>query len=599
MTTFQFVSEEGILMAINFSSWSRINSLNKLAEGGEATIYEFDDKRVIKIFKTSVDIRKKESKVKYFISIGNSLPRNVIGPEEEVTVKGQFVGYAMKKLVDAEDFHMLTKPKFLAAAKFTNQDVLQIITNLGIDLAKLHAAGIIVGDISDYNFQMNGKNEYFIDVDSWGVKGKYDPDAYTELFTCPDSYNSKGKMRFSFENENYNFAILAFNMLTRIHPFGGIYLLDKNLSPLERMKKKISIVGQHKANVKIPKIIGSWKWISPKLEQDFIEIFEQGKKFDITPDLQELLKNMKQCGIHNIYYYSKYSECPLCNENAKVNVAPIATQVSNTANGPQITIIFSAVDCAVILSNIHYLNKNNEAIHVESKRKVKVARGKRVDFSKDGKVVYVADDNTIKIYDEKNQLTAIIERMHKSNYLVKDKDVYYVDKGNNLVKLAITQLGIMPSYLGQVYNPLIEAVDGKVFMLSTYPRNAIITTPDYTFDVNYTGRIKEYAIKYDKATKKWLFIYQLPNGKYRTMVFNKSQIEYDDDTIMYNAQPLNNIDFCNNTVYDPADGKIIGINILKNAAKEFRCNVVDESSKLDFTGKGFKIYNKSNVYNYG
>lgn len=587
-------------MAINFTSRSRIESLNKLAEGGEATIYEYDSKRVIKVFKPNVDLARKKEKVNYFISIKDQLPKNVIGPEEVVTVQGKFVGYAMRKLVDVEDLHMLTKPKYLTAAHLSNQDVLQIITDLGKDLGKLHSTGIIVGDVSDYNFQINGKCDYFIDVDSWGIEGKYTPDAYTELFTCPDSYSSSGSINFSMENENYNFAILAFNMLTRIHPFGGTYLPDKNLSTIERMKRKISIVGKHKGDIKIPKIIGSWKWMSPQLEKDFLEIFEQGKKIDITADLQELLKNMKYCSIHDIYYYSKFNECSLCNENAKVKIAPIVAKVTQTANGPQITVIFAGVDCAYVLSNVHYLNRSNEAVHFETGRKFVVERGKRVDFSNNGKVVFVIDDDSIQVYDENNQVTATIERMHKSNYLVKDRNLYYVDKGNNLVRLSITKSGNMPNYLGQVYNPFFEASDdGKVFIVSMYPKTAIITTPDYTFKVDYNGRINEYAIKYDRVTQKWLFVYQLSNGKYRTIVFNKNCIEYDDDVIMYNAQPLGNIDFYNNTIYDPADGKIIGTNIVKNTAKEFNCSVVDESSRLQFTGRGFKIYNKNNIYNYG
>ena len=587
-------------MAINFTSRSRIESLNKLAEGGEATIYEYDSKRVIKVFKPNVDLARKKEKVNYFISIKDQLPKNVIGPEEVVTVQGKFVGYAMRKLVDVEDLHMLTKPKYLTAAHLSNQDVLHIITDLGKDLGKLHSTGIIVGDVSDYNFQINGKCDYFIDVDSWGIEGKCTPDAYTELFTCPDSYSSSGSINFSMENENYNFAILAFNMLTRIHPFGGTYLPDKNLSTIERMKRKISIVGKHKGDIKIPKIIGSWKWMSPQLEKDFLEIFEHGKKIDITADLQELLKNMKYCSIHDIYYYSKFNECPLCNENAKVKIAPIVAKVTQTANGPQITVIFAGVDCAYVLSNVHYLNRSNEAVHFETGRKFVVERGKRVDFSNDGKVVFVIDDDSIQVYDENNQVTATIERMHKSNYLVKDRNLYYVDKGNNLVRLSITKSGNMPNYLGQVYNPFFEASDdGKVFIVSMYPKTAIITTPDYTFKVDYNGRINEYAIKYDRVTQKWLFVYQLSNGKYRTIVFNKNCIEYDDDVIMYNAQPLGNIDFYNNTIYDPADGKIIGTNIVKNTAKEFNCSVVDESSRLQFTGRGFKIYNKNNIYNYG
>lgn len=588
-------------MAINFRSRNHIeNTLNKLTEGGEASIYEYDSKTVIKIFKSKVDLARKEEKVNYFISIKGKLPKNVIGPEEIVTISGKFAGYAMRKLIDAEDLHMLTKPKYLATANLSNQDVLEIITDFATDLDKLHSAGIIVGDVSDYNFQINGKCDYFIDVDSWGIEGKFTPDAYTELFTCPESYSSNGSVKFSKEYENYNFAVLAFNMLTRIHPFGGTYLPNKNLSTLERMKQRISVVGAHHKDIKIPKIISSWKWMSPQLEKDFIEIFEHGKKIDITADLQELLKNMKYCSVHNIYYYSKFNECPLCNENAMVKATPVVAKVTQTANGPQITIVFAGNDCAYILSSVHYLNKTGQAVHFETGRKFAVARGKRVDFSNDGKIVYVADDDSIEIIGENNKTNAIIQRTHKSYYIVKDRNIYYVDKGNNLVKLSVTENGNMPNYLGQVYNPIFEvSEDGKVFIASMYPKKAIVTTPEYNFEVDYSGRINEYAIKYDKITHKWLFVYQMSNGKYRTMIFKQNRIEYDDDVIMYNAQPLSNIDFCNNTIYEPGDGKIIGTNIVKNAAKEFKCDVVDESSKLQFTGRGFKIYNKNNIYNYG
>lgn len=593
-------------MDINFTSRSKLESLKKLNDGGEAIIYEYDDKTVIKAFRPDVDLAKKEEKVRYFISIKSQLPKNVIGPEGIVTVRGKFAGYVMRKLKDAEDIHMLTKPKYLTAAHLSNKDVLQIVTDIGTDLGKLHSKGILVGDVSSQNFQICGKLDYFIDVDSWGVEGKYSPDAYTELFTCPDSYSSNGTIKFSGDNENYNFAVLAFNILTRIHPFGGIYFHDKNASIAERMKKKISIIGVHKADIKIPKIIGSWKWMSPQLEKHFLEIFEKGKKTDITPDLEELLKNMTLCQTHDIYYYSKFNECPLCNDNAKIKPEAVVTKVTSGSKGPQIMIVFSSTDCAYILSNIHYLNTNKEIVHFATGKKVGLAKGKKIDFSYDGKIVYVTDDDKITIYndDDNNQtfsdIISVIERMHKSNYIVKDRNVYYVDKGNNLVKLTVTQYGNMPTYMGTVYNPLFEvSEDGNVFVASIYPKKAIIRTQDYTFEVDYSGRINEYAIKYDKITKSWLFVYQLRNGKYRTMVFCKNKIQYDSNAIMYNAQPLSNIDFYNNTIYEPADGKIIGTNIFKNTAKEFDCSVVDESSRLEFTGRGFKIFGKNNIFNYG
>ena len=67
--------------------------------------------------------------------------------------------------------------------------------------------------------------------------------------------------------------------------------------------------------------------------------------------------------------------------------------------------------------------------------------------------------------NENDNLISTIERKYKTNYILKDKDLYYVDKGNNLIKLTISTRGNMPNYLGQVYNPIFEVSDdGKVFV---------------------------------------------------------------------------------------------------------------------------------------
>ncbi len=587
----------------NFRSRREIERLNKLAEGGEAAIYDYSLDSVLKLFHAKVNLSIKGKKIRFFITVQNRLPKNVIGPQEEATVSGNVVGYVMKKLVGAEDLHMLVKPKYLASMHLSNKDVLKIMTSFGLDLTKLHNMGIIVGDISDYNFQIIGLKNYFIDVDSYGVSGKFSPDAYTEMFTCPDSYKPDKTVEFSLENEYYNFAVLTFYILTRIHPFGGTYLPDKDMSTLERMRRRISVVGKYRKDIKIPKIIGSWKWMSPQLLDDFLQIFENGKKIDITPNLEDLLNNLEYCKVHDTWYYSKYNRCPLCDDKAQVKTAPKIVRVKPVpgAKGPQLVVVFSSSsnDCLYILSGNHYLNKNNQAVHIASGRKVSVPRGQKVDFSDDGKVAYVADTSEIKIYDANDKLMSTIERMPKTNYLVRDKVIYYVDKGDNFIKLEITARGNEPTYLGLCYKPLFEvSEDGRVFVASMYPKRMRVHTDSYDFDVDYTGWVNEYAIKYDKVTHHWLFVYQLSNGKFRTIVFSKDKIKYDDDVISYSAMPLGNIDFCNNTIYDPDDGKIVGTNILKGTAKEFPCSVVDEASKLEFTGRGFKIYNQDAIYKY-
>ena len=73
-------------MAIDFKSRSQIERLKKLGDGGEAIIYEYNSKTVIKIFNPKVDFPKKEAKVRYLISIQQQLPRNVIGPDRKSVV---------------------------------------------------------------------------------------------------------------------------------------------------------------------------------------------------------------------------------------------------------------------------------------------------------------------------------------------------------------------------------------------------------------------------------------------------------------------------------------------------------------------------------
>lgn len=582
---------------------SQLESLPILAEGGEATIYEYGPKKVIKVYKNNVDISKKEMKVKKFLQA--RFPNNVVAPEDIVIVNGKFDGYVMDRLNGAEDFHKFTKPKFLTTSGFNNKDIVEMIASASATIKNLHENGVIIGDISDYNIVAVGKKPYFIDVDSWGAKGMFYPDAYTELFTCPDSYTSNGRIEFSIENEEYNFAVLAFNMLSRIHPFFGVYTKKPNMTPVQRMKERISILGREKDNITIPKIIPSWKWMSPKLEQTFIDIFENGKRVDITGELQELAGNMKYCDKHNIYYYGKYKECPICNSSAQIAVAPtIVVTKAPTSGGPRISVYFTARDCKFILGTNQYLSTTGEVVYfnVEKptlKRKMQFISSKRIDYSVDGEYVFVADDNKIDIIDKTGKTISSIDRYYKSYYTIRGNDLYYVDKGSHVIKLAITSKGNVSYSYGKQFNPLFEAAkSGEVFIASMYPKKAIINANDYNFEVNYDGKINEYAIKFDPVSKRWLFVYLKPDGKYRTIIFGKNKVEYDDDVINYNATPLSGICFYSNIIYDPADSKFIGINPYTNNAKEFVCDVVQESSKLEFIGTGFRIYNDDKIYNF-
>ena len=586
-------------MAINFTP-AQLDRLPMLAEGGEAKIFEYKAGTLIKKFKPHIDIRRKEVKVQKFATA--KLPKDVVGPKELVTEDGKFVGYAMNSVKNAEDLHQLTRSKYLKIAGLSNKDILEMLIQAGKTLSNLHKNGVIIGDISDYNILMKAKEVFFIDVDSWGVTGLFSPDAYTELFTDPECYNNTGNpesgiKKQTIESDLFSFAVLCFNMLTRIHPFNGTYEKDMDMSTTKRMKKKISVLGNH--SIIIPKLIPSWKWMSPELEKVFLEIFEKDKRVDIVKMLEDQAQNTKFCKIHNVYYYSKYSECPICSKKAKIIPTPAVIKV-DTKDGPKIIIVFETTDIKVLLSKDHYLNSQNEVIHIQSKRKVKLKRGKQVEFSEDGKLVLYIDQESIEIWDENNKTQATIERMFKTPYHVEGNNLYYIDKSGNFIKLKMNTKGNIPQIICQVNSPLFAVgANGETFAGSFYPKKAIIRANNYNFELLYNGKIKEYAIKYDPKTKKWIFIYLLPNGKHRTIIFGDKKYEYDDTIIRYNVSPLSGICFYNDTIYIPGDGKIVGINYHKNLAKEFNCDIVAEDSKLEFDGKRFTIINDDKIYHFG
>lgn len=586
-------------MAIKLTS-SKLVRLPLITEGGEAKLYTYEDgKSVAKIYKPHVNISMKEQKVKKFVNA--KLPNCVVAPRDIILVDDKFNGYLMDKVENAENLHQLIKPKFLKVCGFDNKDVLEMMVNLGSTLQTLHNGGIIIGDISDYNILIKNKNIYFIDVDSWGAIGVFEPDAYTEIFTDPKAYNSNGRIKFSLDSEYYSFAILSFNMLSRIHPFNGTYEKDANMSTLDRMRKRLSVLGNHK--ITIPKMIPSWRWMSPDLQKAYLDIFENGKRFDITPILVDQFVNSKYCNIHKMYYYSKYSECPLCSGNAKINVAPVLVRVP-TNNGPKLIVVFEANDVSIVLNQLQYFSTSDELVHISTGNRVKMQKRNHIEFSKDGNYIFDITDEIINVYrigtNVQNTPKYSFERAHKTCYLIRENDLYYVDKNNCLVRLTITPNGNIRKVISVVYNPFFEITsNGDFFVASMYPKKALININNHNFTLDYTGKIREYTIKYDVISQKWLFAYVTSKGIHRSIIFGAKSIEFDSDAIRYNANSLSRICFYNNTIYDPGNGKIIGINYIKNQAKAFDCNVVNENSRLEFDGKKFTIVNEDKIYTFG
>lgn len=580
------------------------NDLDKkytlMTQGGEAGIYEYDNSLLLKIFKDNVLLDLKEQKVKLWLK-KQALPF-IVAPLDDVTILNKFAGYVLKKIENASPIGSLAKKKYIKLNGYNNKDILEIVLDYSKKMELIHKDGKCIGDINDGNVLIRGKELYYIDADSFGMDA-LPADAYTEVYTDPNAYRYNGntvtRVELNDKTDMFAFAVLAFKLLTRMNPFNGGYEKDIDMNTENRIKNRISVLGPH--NVKVPPMIDSWNWMSPNLLKAFLDIFENGKRQYITNELEELLNNLKYCKKHNVYYYSKYTECPICNENAKVTVMPNVTN-AKSHSGITIKTVFTAKDINYIFDFGKYLAHNFKFVQIRTGNSWKASNNYRVEFSEDGKFVFEIYDSEILVYDALTQKYMYkILKSYKSQVYVTGKYLYYIDESNKLCRSVIKKAGNFCEEIKRVYANNIYAVNNEDYLvILLYDGKMLIDSKDFNVFLKYNDKISEYAIKFDEATKNWLFIYETRNGSHRTVVIsNKGEILFDDTIYRYSVSSLSNICFANNTIFAPSSGKIVGINYNENRVKNFDCHIVTEESVLNFKNGGFDIITNDTIYRYG
>lgn len=588
-------------MSIKIKESQLGNKYPFVTDGGEAKIYNYSDKYLLKVFDNNSDLSIKEKKIDLWLS-SNFIP-GFVSPVDKVYIDNKFKSYILENVKDSDEISMFAKKKHIKLLKITNKDLVGLMLDASVKLEKLHKSGKIVGDISDTNilvkFINNIYTSFYIDCDSFGI-GNLQPDVYTEMYTDPNAYDKYEDVIQSKETDMYAFAILAFKILTRMHPFNGTYKKDEDMNTVDRMKYKISVLGKH--DITIPKVIPCWDWISPDLLNTLYEIFEKEKRCYITSLLKDLYDNMAYCDIHKNYYYAKYTKCPLCDSSAKVSKMPTVVKSDTAGSGIRIYTILSNSNIEYIFDFEKYIDKNMNVIHLDTKNVWKYKKGCNTEFTKDGKYVFEVYNNSIVVYELKSKSKiSCIKRAYKTNYVVRENAIYYIDEGLYLSKLELTKYGIANSRMISTYaNTLIE-VDktGKYFVAILYPKNMTIVTDNANLSLSYEGKINEYDIKYDKASENWLFIYETSKGEHRTIIINKNKVIFDSTIYKYTSYPLSNICFANNTIFSPSNKKIVGINWKREIVKNFDISIVTEESVLEFENNGFNIITDNKIFRYG
>jgi len=563
---------------------AKILKQTPLAEGGEGIIYDLGD-NVLKVYKDSVNKQEKLQKIKLLMT--KSLPSNIIKPIDiAYDSQKKFIGYIMPK-AEGEDVKKLGNKKYVKVNNITIQDISKLALRIKETLSILHNQNILISDLNDSNILFTKDFEpYFIDVDSWSIDN-INCTVCMETFKDPKLVSSN----FTKDTDSFSFAVLLFKMLTRLHPYGGTTNPDMDI--IQRINKGISVIENSK--VIVPKNINKWEFMSPKLLTDMRSIFEQGKRFLIDQNLTDFITNLKLCSTHGDYYYGKYKTCPICDGSAVMIQAP--TKVVTNGSIPYIVLIASN-GVKMVLGVDVFIDDSDFVVHSRSKKKVKLINGNRYYFSNDGENVFTVSNTDICISNKKG--TFIFEKINKSQVIVKDSVVYYINSSSNLVELTVGNIGnSLRTITKTSFNAIFEVYDkDNYFVCNNYDGFKIVNVSGYNYQMNDNDKIINYGMHYDVAKKNWLFITEDDKVNFKTLIFDKNKVVYSNDSIRYSTD-LGNLCFSNGVIFSPSDKVIRGFGFEKNVYKDFACDVVNDGSRLIREGSKFVVINEKEVYRLG
>lgn len=554
------------------------------AEGGEGIIYEYNG-QIIKVYKPVVNLRAKQHKVQMLIRkvLSHLLPQEVIGPKDIVTDKsGAFIGFIMDK-AEGEELKRLANRKFLMANNITTKDILSMLVKLQEVIRQLHNNHIFIGDLNDQNVLFDRQfHIYLIDCDSWAVEDEK-CEVAMDLFKDPLLQSND----FNAGTDMYSFAVIAWKLLTRIHPFGGTMNPDINI--IERMKKGISVIDN--PNVTLPKTIRSWRNLSPSLIKALRGIFENQSR-ELTDELNDMLKNLKFCDVHKEYYYGKYTVCPLCDQSARIQIKP---QLQGIADGLKLCALLPAETVKTVINERLYLDTYGDIVDICQDKKVRYQYGVRYYFTSDGYLIEDFADMFV-VHSQKEYR---VEKKYKSHIVVEGSHVYFVSKQNALTDMMILKMGNSIKAICKCSNTsYFEVKAGSYCVLNYYGGKLIVTASGKNTEIDYDTDMINYGICYDDTASKWLVILEDSAGKNKTYILKDGVIDYETDQIRYHCQ-LNAPCMNNNAIYIPMDGKIRGFSYTKSVYKDFACDIVNDNSVLIKRKNQFVIVNDENVYLLG
>jgi eukaryotic-like serine/threonine-protein kinase len=352
----------------------------EIGSGGQGSVFLVEGERfAVKILQGNTDIKKE--RLRDQLAFVKRQPTGRLPLAKPLSLlKAPHVGYVMEFASGMEPLLRLIHPTRGTTSinewyKQTGglKRRLIILAKIAEVLNELHSIPLVYSDLSPNNVFISREKEnnevFFIDVDNLAMDSWTARRIYTPLYGAPEIVKEEGLI--NTKTDTYSFAVIAFSMLTLMHPLLGD---DVENGPPELENKALRGElpwiehAEDKSNI-CKKGIDRQSVISPKLMELFRKVFEDGlntqserpkiaKWEEFLWKAQGVTITCPACG--QSYYAIKEEKCPWCRERRpKTILIKFKSYISLGCDGSRKSALTPTGDGFVVADNsVGLINKH-------------------------------------------------------------------------------------------------------------------------------------------------------------------------------------------------------------------------------------------------
>lgn len=183
-----------------------------LGAGGEGSVWRVDSKTAVKVASDPAAYAVKAQKTRLLAAICH--PSLVTPTGLALDASGRPIGHFMP-LAPGEPLARYFSTAWQGKRQIRRADLIDLADHMRQAIERLHAEGVIGGDINEFNWVVDGSLPRLFDCDSWGVGG------LPVSAMLPSIADPAAKGRYGQGSDWFAFAVLVFQLFIGAHPYRG------------------------------------------------------------------------------------------------------------------------------------------------------------------------------------------------------------------------------------------------------------------------------------------------------------------------------------------------------------------------------------------